>query len=515
MPISSSESLFFLVQSLTKSEKRAFKLYARRSQGDGDLLYLTLFDIIDKMKTYEESTVREKIGRITNASFSNLKKHLYEQIMISLRLLKRDRQQNIKIREYIDFAYVLYGKGLHMQALEILGKAKKLSTKHYNDFSLLTIIEFEKMIHSRHITRSKTEPIKLLIDESITLSAKVSARVNLSNIRLELHKLYIERGHIDSAEERDSLMSFFSQKMQAIDPSLLDGLELIYYYQSYVWYYYILDKFDQCLVYSLKWVEAFKESMELQLRDIDLYMRGYHYVLTSAFNIKDVKTYEINLTELEKLRQDKYSKLNLNSQIVSFQYVHNGRMNLHFLQGSFEEGLINIPNTQRRLKRYQNKLDIHKVMIINYKMAWMYLGAGDPEKPKTYLSYIMNMTDKSLRNDIQCYARLMHIMASYDAEDYSNINKLTKQAQKFVQKVGFQNVVVEYTLDIILEISMAPLLDRKSIFIKGFEKLLEYSKIDLERRAFIYLDILPWFHSKVNRVELSESVRELNASWRK
>ena len=430
--------------------------------------------------------------------------------MISLRLLSRDKQHNIKIRECIDFAYVLYGKGLHMQALDILAKAKKMSIKHYNDFSLLTIIEMEKMIHARHITRSKSEPIKELIEESIDLSTKVVALVDLSNVRMQLHKLYIEHGHIDDADEQSRLRSFFSDKMRNIESNELKGLELIYYFQSYVWYYYILDEFDHCLEYSIKWVQAFKNSKELQIRDIDLFMRGYHYVLTSSFNLKDVKIYEIYLIELEKIRRDQYSKLNINSQIVSFQYTHNGRMNLHFLKGTFSEGLLDLPSTEKRIKRYSNKLDPHKIMIINYKMAWMYLGGEQPNRAIEHLSYIINMTDRSLRDDIQCYARLMHIIANYDAENYGSINRLTKAAQQFVRRSGFHNEIVNYTLELILDMSKTPLLDRRPLFEIGYHKLVSLAEHKVQRRALIYLDILPWVYGKYKKVNLHEATKVLN-----
>ncbi len=49
MPSAKSEYLFFLVRSMTKAEKRAFKLYARRSGGaEGNLKFVRLFDLLDE-----------------------------------------------------------------------------------------------------------------------------------------------------------------------------------------------------------------------------------------------------------------------------------------------------------------------------------------------------------------------------------------------------------------------------------------------------------------------------------
>lgn len=506
MPIAKSESLFLLVQSLSKSEKRSFKLYVGRNQDGKDSLYSKLFDLLDRQVQADDLLLKKKLGGLSTAAYSNLKKHLFEQLMIVLRLLNKEKKQNFKIREYIDFSYILYGKGLHWQALEVLEKAKKLSQKHFNDFSLLTIIELEKLIQSRHITRTKGDSIDELIHQSEYLSTRVSDRITLSNIRLKLHKQYVEQGHIESREKEIELMETFSDSMKKIDQSKLEGIEEIYYYQSYVWFHYILDQFEECLKWSVKWVNAFKESEELQRRDVDLYMRGYHYVLTSAYNVKDVSTHEKYLIELDQYRDTSYSKLNHNSQIVSFQYVHNGRMNLHFLKGTFQEGLKNIPSTIKRIKRYSRKLDYHKVMVIYYKVAWMYIGAEKPNKALGYLDFIIDLTDKSLREDIQCYARIMKLMALFDMQEYNQILKYGKDFQKFYNKMKHPNRVQLTVLKLLEKLANAPIFSQKDILKEYYEKLKLLKENKFEKRAFIYLDVLPWISSKVEKRSIGESV---------
>ncbi len=507
MPIAKSESLFLLIQSLSKSEKRSFKLYVGRNQDAKDSLYIQLFDLLDKANQADDHLLKKKLGGPSNAAYSNLKKHLFEQLMIVLRLLSKEKKENFKIREYIDFTYILYGKGLHWQALEVLEKAKKLSKKHFNDFSLLTIIELEKLIQSRHITRTKGDSIDELIDQSEHLSRRVIDRITLSNIRLKLHKKYVEQGHIGSKEKAIELTKTFSESMENINKSNLEGIEEIYYYQSYVWFHYILDQFEECLKWSVKWVNAFKQSDELQRRDVDLYMRGYHYILTSAYNVKNISIYEHYLTELEEYRHSNYSKLNHNSQIVSFQYVHNGRMNLHFLNGTFEEGLKNIPSTLKRIKRYSVKLDYHKVMVIYYKIAWMYIGAGEPKKALSYLDYIIDLTDKSLREDIQCYARIMKLMALYDMQEYNMIVKYGTDFQKFYHKLKNPNRVQFTVLQLLARLAKAPILSQKDILRENFENIKNLKENNFEKRAFIYLDILPWISSKVERRSIGECIK--------
>jgi hypothetical protein len=51
-----SNELFELIKSLTKSEKRFFKLQSSLQSGDKN--YIRLFDTIDKMSEYDEEEVK-------------------------------------------------------------------------------------------------------------------------------------------------------------------------------------------------------------------------------------------------------------------------------------------------------------------------------------------------------------------------------------------------------------------------------------------------------------------------
>ena len=54
MPNRSTDALFQLIKSLEKSEKRNFKLFAKRNSSSGDLKTTQLFDALDKMSEYDD-----------------------------------------------------------------------------------------------------------------------------------------------------------------------------------------------------------------------------------------------------------------------------------------------------------------------------------------------------------------------------------------------------------------------------------------------------------------------------
>ena len=113
------DNLFQLIKSLTKSEKRQFKLYVGRMGSNNNAKFLSLFNFLDKLDKYSEKAILVK-GIVTKQQLSNLKAHLYKQILISLRLNPIHQNIRIQIREQMDFAAILYQKGLYKLSLKIL-----------------------------------------------------------------------------------------------------------------------------------------------------------------------------------------------------------------------------------------------------------------------------------------------------------------------------------------------------------------------------------------------------------
>jgi len=505
MPISQSDQLYNLVKSLTKAEKRNFSIYASRIQDTNSMKYIQLFEVLDKQSKLDEKAILKKFPR---AQLSNLKRHLYSQILISLRLIHKKRNVAIEIRELLDFAEILYRKGLFLQSMKILDKAKTIAGKNEDDLSYLNVLEFEKIIESRHITRTGPEKTRKKLLKSTELMSNIHNSVVLSNLKIFLHGLYIKNGHIKSEAERKKVIQIFEENTKKIPLSNLNIIEEVYLYQSFVWYYYILIDFVNCYTYSLKWVEHLKKESDVIDRDPTLLLRGYHYLLTSAYNNLDVKNYIKYHEELEAFRKNNYKKFDTNTQIVSFLYTHHGRYNRIFLSGNYEEGLDIVPRTLRRINKYQDRLDTHKVMVFYFKIAWLYLGANNPQKSLKYLNMIMTLEVGVLRSDIQGYTRLMHIMAHYDMENFDLLDYLAKNTVTFFKKLEETNELQNKTVIFFKKLAKLPIQERETIFLE-FEKELEQLQLNkYESKAFLYLDILSWVRAKAYKKPMGKIIAE-------
>ena len=198
MPIAQSDAVFSLIKSLSKAEKRNFKLYVKRLQSNQDVKFLQLFDTMDRMIKLDEVVLKKKMSALTSSQLSNLKRHLYTQILKSLRMIAVEKNVSIKVREQVDFAQILYSKGLYMESLKLLERVRLTAEKSRQEFQHMEILELQKRVEERHITRSRTVKNKMedLIQDSTDQISVLDTEVKLTNLKIKMHGLYIKMGHV-------------------------------------------------------------------------------------------------------------------------------------------------------------------------------------------------------------------------------------------------------------------------------------------------------------------------------
>ncbi len=495
------DHLFQLINTLTKAEKRNFRLYVTRNQDSEDLKFIRLFDVLDKSKDYDESIIFKKVPEIKKEQLSNLKAHLYKQLLTSLRLLHKNKNADIDIRENIDYAKVLYNKGLYIQSLRILDKAKGLATYNHQILLLLEIIEFEKLIESRHITRSHEGRADELANEAQNTMNHILNTSLLSNASLQLYGLYLQMGHARNEEDLRKADEFLNQKLPYNSndgTSKMGFFEKVYFYQCHVWHSYIAQNWKNYYRYAYKWVELFEVEPIMKINDTSLYLKGVHNLLNALFMTLDHERLSKILNNTELYLKKHADSLDENTRTLAFHHIYSAKINKHFLEGSFTEGVALIPEIEEQLKEFARTLDEHRILIFYYKIACLYFGSGNYDKAIDYLNKIINLKTGSLRTDIQCFARMLQLICHYEKGHFALLEYLIKSVYRFLLKNGDMSGVMQEVLKFLKKSLFIKQKDLKEEFTELKVRLETIAQNPFERRSFVYLDIIAWLESKVD-----------------
>lgn len=512
MPKPQTDALLQLMATLTKSEKRHFRIFVNRNPTTEDALFMRLFDELEKMKTYDEEQILKKIPDIKKQQLSNLKAHLYKQILLCLRLVHRNYNEDIDLREKIDYSRILYNRGLYKQSLEILEKVKQTATKLNLHIIALESVEFEKHIESQYVTSNKSERAEQLAIESMHLSKMISRQQSFSNLSLQLLSLYLKVGYARNERDYYYAKDFFNSHLPKYNFEELSFSEKLSLSQSYVEFYSLTQDFLLVYKHAQKWVDLFEENPDMMELNAADYLRGINNLLIALFFLSQYERFVVVLNKLNLFLEKKGPK-DTNTENLANLYAYTHRINLHYMEGTFGQGLRWIPELEKILDSNQYSWDDNRYLIFHYKIACLYFGNGNPDKAVDHLNVIINQRNPDYREDIQCFARILNLICHYELGNMQLVEYQAKSVYRFLLKTGDLHEVQKSILQFIRKMPyMTPNLVKKEFI--AFKNNLERIKmLPYEKRPFLYLDIISWLESKLQGKKVEDVIKEkhLNA----
>ena len=502
-----SDTLFQLISSLEKSEKRHFKLYIKRSSSKEDLKIIRLFDALDKMNEYDEKLLLKRLPFVTKPQLANLKTHLYKQLLASLRLVKNAENIDLQLSEQLDYARLLYNKGLKLQSLKILEKAKETAKANHKFNFLAQVISLEKKIETLHITRSTLEKTALMAMEASAISSHIDRVTRLSNLALLLYRWYVKNGHARNEEDEKGIREFFKSNLPSNPEIITDFYERLYLYQSYSWYAFIRQDFLMYYRYSRKWIELFEAEPFMVTVETGHYVKGMHNLLNAHFDLRNYNEFEATLCKFEAFAKTPAANQHDNFRIHTFVYINSARINQHLMLGTFKEGLVHVPEIEQKLEEYALYIDRHRVLVFNYKIATLYFGSGDFATCIDYVQKIIN-GPVDLRIDLQCYARLLHLIAHYELGNFEIMEHLIKSVYRFMAKMQNLTVIEEATFKFLRKSFNLSPRKLKPELENFLQTIRQFENSRFETRAFAYLDVISWVESKVLEKPVSAIIQQ-------
>ncbi len=502
-----TDQLLRLISSLTKAEKRHFRLFVRRNQASDDLLFLQLFDFLDKHKEYDEELLLHKLPDIKKRQLSNLKAHLYRQLLTSLRLLNTQHAPEMQLRELMDYARVLYDKGLYRQSLDMLERAREKAEQGHFHAILLEILDLEQQLEGQYITRSVAGRAEELTTEAECLLSTYEGAQKYAHLSLKLYSLYLKVGYARNEKDYHFVRAFFNANRPGRSFGELDFLGKVHYCHSHIWYHFITQEFRHCYRHAFHWVRLFHRQPEMIQLHAPLYLKGLHNLLNALFNM----WYYDRFVEVLELLEDfprHYPigrERNIEGLFTMYRYTH--LLKKHFIEGSYSEGLQLVPALETLLTENPYHWDDHRIMLFYYRIACLYFGCENFDRCIEFLNRIILVKHPDYREDIQCFARILNLIAHFELGNGQLVEYQAKSVYRFLAKMEDLQAVQEEIFRFLRRTLRMRSGQLRPEFEQLKQKLIQLERNPLERRPFLYLDIISWLESKLAGQSVQEIVQ--------
>lgn len=500
-----SETLFTLVKSLSKSEKRYFKLSQSNAE---DKKFVRLFELIESLPEFDEEAILDAEPDFTRSQFSNLKAHLYTKILKSLRDFSLKSVPSIEIRELIDEAQILFNKSLYQQCAKRLKKAEKLAIETDNLEMQLVILKWQKQVLNHTLDRENHH----YVDEVVNRVRVVNERINninmFSNLQAKLQALYRKTGYIKNEKEFRNIESIFTSNLPLVTEGKLSITEKINLYHLYIGYYFFIQNFEQGMRYAEKWVAIFRDQKMLQKVGLESYITALNYLLIAQNKLQRYNEFQETkrqLRTLNKLHPSMYNE-NIRLKMLKYTFVH--EFNSLFLSGEFDRGVELIERLSSGLEGFIDQLDAHSRVILFYKTACLYFGNQDYNKSVFWLNKILTSKEVDLREDINGFARILNLICQYELGDTDLVQYSIRSTYRYLLKrddlLEYQRLILNFLRGLRPTLTENEVIER----FKGLkEKMLAIQDNSYER-GFVYFDMVAWLESKIERKAIMDVIKE-------
>lgn len=493
-----SSELYDLIHSMTKSEKRYFKLFASLQSGDKN--YLKIFDTLESQKVFNEEELKEKFKNETFIKhLPSEKNHLYNNILKSLRNFHSDKSASNQLQEQLRNIEILFKKALYKQCDKLIKKAKKLAYKYEKYYYLLDIIDWEKLLLEEKYQQGIFDrQMKELVDEEAECVEKLNNLAEYHMLYSKILYVYRRQGFIRTNEDLQLVM-------EVQNHPLIKGKGTAKSVKATTACYFIQ---GLCALTARNFKQAKKnfETVKKILEDNPpimeevpkRYLKTLNNLLTVYLNLKDLESFKKTLISIEDLMHNPLFD-STDIQIKIFSTVSIGRLLLCQIQGNFEEGKKLIEVIEERIKDYSDKISKEEIILLHYTISEFYFVFEDYRSALRRINYVLNDNEAFLRQDIYAFARLYNLIIHYELKNYDLLQYLYPATLRFVKKrkniLKFEMEFLKFFKKIMNENIKTK--QRKQLFRDFKKKMIELFENPNESAVLQYFDFLAWINSKI------------------
>jgi tetratricopeptide (TPR) repeat protein len=496
-----SSELFDLIKTLTKSEKRFFKLHSSLQSGDKN--YVRLFDIIEKMEVYDEELIKKTFrGEKFIKHLPSEKNHLYKIILKSLRSYYSETSIASSIKQEIKNIEILYNKGLFQECLKFLERAKKIAVQYEKFYFLFELIAWEKTLLEESFENGRFGDLDSLIQEEQDVLDKLQ---NLTAYHVLYSKInYVFRsGGYSRSEENTQIIN------EIAEHPLIKGKNTALSHRAATICYYTqgfcnlaMGNAAVALEKYIKVKQILDEQTDLRTDLAKRYIRTLSQIVQCQLELHFLQEAEDNFRQLEQLialpgfdTPDALSRINIERVLC--------QLKKYLFTAKFSEGAHGMTKDMEAM--VQNEEGLHKEVVLRlyYYMAYLHFGAGQFNKALHWINRVINDNENDLRQDLYGYARLFNIVLHYELGNSDLLEYTIKSTARYLQRR-----MRDYEIEKLILDQFKKLIRLRNTTAKK-EQLLEFQyKLNLlaggdECNAlFRYFDFSAWIESQLEHVSL-------------
>lgn len=500
--------LFDLIRSLTKSEKRFFKLQSSLQSGEKN--YLRIFDAIDQQEVYDEQAIKERFaGERFVRHFPSEKNHLYKLILKALRIYHADSSISGVLKQHVNNIEVLYNKALFKEANKVLQRAKRAAREHERFYIWAELLTWEKiLLEEAYQTGNFSRDVDALVEEEEMVMRKLQNLAAYNVLYAQINYVFRSGGYVRTDEERQLVERISDHPLiKGKNTALSDRASTICHYTQGFCYWAKRDWATANI--KFKRVREILDGNPKLRKDLaKRYVRTLYYLIQCEIERGDRDRVLEDIGKLEALADEPGFK-DVDMRLLLFSNGYLSRLRYLDRTGDFEAAVALEPTVEEGMAQWGDQLSKEHELEFYFLLSTVNFGAGKFSRSLYWLNLVLNDTEPTLRQDIFTYARLFNLVVHYELGNFELLEYVARSTRRYLSKRNRAYGVEAELIDHVRKLARKNTAQvEQELFVSLRGRLHELMEDPNESTVLKYFNIKAWVDSKVEGLPFARIVRQ-------
>ena len=415
--------VFDLIKTLSKSEKRHFKLFAKRHEINGNVQYLELFEALDKQSEFNSEALG-KLKFVKNLAAEQY--NLYNSIIKSLGVYHQSRTSKLKVYELLKSSEILFHKGLNEQALKTIRIAQKLCLTNELYKQLLVVNELEQEVLLKTL---KYEEAVELIQKDHELMAKLGSHNKVLELCTQGYRENLSLGVARSDEQLLVFKGLINELLTVEVPFARTQLYLIAVQMTY---HMVAGNHNEVAVLSKEIVTFYEENPHLIEYTPVGYVSSLFIRCSSLLNLENLVDAQ---RAIQKLKDSLGNKDVANSQLAQstnrYYYVISA-IRRALAESKYTDALELINENAAQIEMSRPFIGLPQLYDLYFHYALIYRECGHSKMALKFVNTILNDLKFKDRSDFAITIRMFNLILHFENKNDFTVEYLSASAKRYL-----------------------------------------------------------------------------------
>ena len=424
-----------LVHSMSRAEKRYFKVFTGGRAAGGGGNQHRLFDAIAAMPEYDEQALLLRFkGEACTNRFAVTKRRLYESILRSLDAFHAEHSVDARLARQLHQVELLFQRALYEDAARMLHSAARMARQHDRQGVLITVMDLERRIReSNNYADTSTDDLQRLASEADAIRAEQAECDALWDLKSRLLMDLYRNGLVRDAEGTEQVKALLRHPLLGDPEHLRTARARFLHHHVHSAAAFALGDLPACRDHLLA-------NRELLMAQRDRFPDAPGMAMGVLSNLCHVQMrmaqHQEAAATLKEFRMlparwdlPESDDLDLRLFVTSTSL----ELALHGQAGTFHEALALLPSMERRLAAMESRLSAVRKAGFYYQIAYVYFGAGKHEAAQKWAQRLLNDVRIDDSAEIVCFGRILYMLCLWENGKTDLIPYVLRNTERFLQ----------------------------------------------------------------------------------